>query len=90
MGLGTGTVAAHAQEGQYFRFYEINPEMVRLASTRFTYLAGCRGRYDVVLGDARLSLEREPPQHFDVLVLDAFSGDAIPVHLLTQEASRCT
>ena len=86
VGLGAGTVAAHAQTGQYFRFYEINPEMLRLARTWFTYLGDCRGRYDVILGDARLSLEREPGQNFDVLILDAFSGDAIPVHLLTQEA----
>ena len=86
VGLGAGTVAAHAQSGQYFRFYEINPEMLRLARTRFTYLGDCRGQYDVILGDARLSLERETSQHFDVLILDAFSGDAIPVHLLTQEA----
>ena len=86
VGLGAGTVAAHARTDQYFRFYEINPEMLRLARTRFTYLGDCRGRYDVILGDARLSLERETSQHFDVLVLDAFSGDAIPVHLLTQEA----
>ena len=86
VGLGAGTVAAYAQTGQYFRFYEINPEMLRLAHTRFTYLGDCRGRYDVILGDARLSLERETSQHFDVLVVDAFSGDAIPVHLLTQEA----
>jgi len=86
VGLGAGTVAAYAQAGDYVRMYEINPEVKRLATTRFTYLSNCLGRVEVVLGDARLSLEREPPQEFDLLVLDAFSSDAIPVHLLTREA----
>src|SRR2546422_4110843 len=66
--------------------YEINPEVKRLATSRFTYLSNCLGRVEVVLGDARLSMEREEPQAFDLLVLDAFSSDAIPVHLLTREA----
>ena len=86
IGLGAGTIAAYAQPGDTFRFYEINPEVLRLARQRFTYLADCRGQCDVVLGDARLSLEAEPPQGFRLLVIDAFSGDAIPTHLLTREA----
>ncbi|MEN6405484.1 MAG: fused MFS/spermidine synthase [Thermoguttaceae bacterium] len=86
IGLGVGTVAAYAQPGDAVRFYEINPEVVRMAREHFTYLADCRGTCDVMPGDARLSLEREPPQKFDVLVVDAFSGDAIPTHLLTREA----
>jgi len=86
VGLGTGTVAAYAEVGDYVRMYEINPEVKRLATSSFTYLSNCLGRTEVVLGDARLSLEREPPQEFDLLVLDAFSSDAIPVHLLTREA----
>jgi len=86
VGLGTGTVAAYAEAGDYVRMYEINPEVKRLATSCFTYLSNCLGRVEVVLGDARLSLEREPPQEFDLLVLDAFSSDAIPVHLLTREA----
>ncbi len=86
IGLGIGTVAAYARPGDVFRFYEINPEVPRLAKKHFTYLADCRGTYDIVLGDARLSLESEPPQKFDVLIVDAFSGDAIPTHLLTAEA----
>jgi spermidine synthase len=57
-----------------------------MAKTYFTYLRDCRGRCEVIMGDARLSLERQAPQHFNVLVLDAFSGDAIPTHLLTREA----
>jgi SAM-dependent methyltransferase len=86
VGLGVGTLAAYAQPGDDMRFYEINPEVSRLARSQFSYLAHCRGRVEVVQGDARLSLEREPPQGFDALVLDAFNSDAIPVHLLTAEA----
>jgi hypothetical protein len=86
VGLGTGTMAAFSRAGDYLRFYEINPQVQAVATSWFTYLAKCLGTVGVALGDARLSLEREPPQHFDLLVLDAFSSDAIPVHLLTQEA----
>ncbi len=86
VGLGAGTLAAYPQAGDYLRFYEINPAVERIATSRFTYLANCKGKAEVTLGDARLSLEREPPQNFDLLVLDAFNSDAIPVHLLTQEA----
>jgi hypothetical protein len=90
VGLGTGTLAAYNTEpGHYFRFYEINPEVEDLAWNYFTYLKNAAGKVEVVLGDARLSLEREAEQgsqRFDVLVLDAFSGDAIPTHLLTRES----
>lgn len=86
IGLGVGTLATYAAPGDSVRFYEINPEVKHLAETRFSFLSQCAGRVEVVLGDARLSLEREPPQEFDLLALDAFSGDAIPVHLLTKEA----
>jgi len=92
-GLGIGTLAAFSRPGDYFRFYEINPDVVRLAQgsgAYFTFLRDSPGTVEVVLGDARLSLEREATQgelqKFDLLVLDAFSGDAIPVHLLTREA----
>jgi hypothetical protein len=78
-------MATYARTNDYFRFYELNPEVVRLAQTYFTFLSRCRGKVEVVVGDARLSMEREPPQHFDALVLDAFSGDAVPAHLLTKE-----
>jgi SAM-dependent methyltransferase len=86
VGLGTGTMAAHGRTGDHIHFYEINPEVKQLATSRFTYLKNCRASVDVAIGDARLTMERESPQGFDLLALDAFSSDAIPVHLLTREA----
>ncbi|MGB8536781.1 MAG: fused MFS/spermidine synthase [Acidobacteriaceae bacterium] len=86
IGLGTGTVAAYGNAGDVMRFYEINPPVERLARHWFTFLHDSGAKIDVVLGDARLSLASEPPQNFNVMVVDAFSGDAIPVHLLTREA----
>ena len=86
VGLGTGTMAAFGRPGDYLRFYEINPQVQAVATSWFHYLPKCAGDVEVAPGDARLSLENEPPQHFDLLVLDAFSSDAIPVHLLTREA----
>ncbi|MFM8469606.1 MAG: spermidine synthase, partial [Limisphaerales bacterium] len=89
VGLGTGTTAAFGEKGDYVRIYEINSEVLRLATNRFTFITDTRslgGTVDVIMGDARLSMEREEPQRFDVLALDAFSSDAIPVHLLTKEA----
>ena len=86
IGLGTGTLAAYGRPGDTYRFYEISPLVLRIASTQFSFLKDCQAMVDVVLGDARLSLEREQPQNFDVLAVDAFSGDAIPMHLLTREA----
>jgi spermidine synthase len=86
VGLGTGTMAAFGRAGDYLRFYEINPQVQAVATSWFSYLPQSAATVEVAAGDARLSLEREPPQHFDLLVLDAFSGDAIPVHLLTKEA----
>src|SRR5215469_223689 len=92
VGLGIGTIAAYGRAADFIRFYEINPAVVQLAfDTRyFHFLEKCPAKLEIVLGDARLSLERElgqgSPQDFDLLILDAFSGDAIPVHLLTDEA----
>jgi len=86
IGLGIGTLATYGREGDRFRFYEINPAVVDFAKSYFTFLAKCPAEHTCVVGDARLELEREAPQAFDLLVLDAFSGDAIPVHLLTREA----
>lgn len=85
-GLGTGTLAAYAKQGDYIKFYEINPEVVNIARKYFTYLADTPATSDIALGDARLSMEKEDPQQFDIIVLDAFSSDAVPVHLLTREA----
>ncbi len=86
IGLGAGTLAAYGKTSDYFRFYEINPQVVNIAHTSFSYLRDSAARIDIVLGDARVSLQNEAPQQFDVLAVDAFSGDAIPVHLLTREA----
>jgi hypothetical protein len=90
IGLGAGTLAAYGRPGDRYRFYEINPEVEHLATTTFTYLRNTRADWQIVMGDARLSMEselREGERHpFDVFVLDAFSGDAIPAHLLTREA----
>lgn len=86
VGLGVGTIAAYGQAGDTFCFYEINPEVERLARKYFTYLDDSAATVEVVLGDARLSLEYQELQGYDVLALDAFSSDAVPVHLLTAEA----
>jgi hypothetical protein len=86
VGLGAGTLAAYGQAGDRFRFYEINPLVEPIARNLFTYLRDSQASITVVRGDGRASLSREAPQGFDVLVVDAFSGDAIPLHLLTREA----
>lgn len=87
IGLGAGTLAAYGRPGDVYRFYEINPQVLDVALNHFGFLRQSRARVEVVLGDARLSLDREPSQHYDVLILDAFSSDSIPMHLLTQEAA---
>jgi SAM-dependent methyltransferase len=86
VGLGTGSLAAYGRSGDRLRFYEINPLVEPFARRYFTYLGQSRAATEVVLGDARLSLEAEAPQGYDLLAIDAFSSDAIPVHLLTREA----
>ncbi len=86
IGLGTGTLAAYGRPGDTFRFYDINPLVIDIARTQFRFVPESKAKVEIVLGDARLSLEREPPQNYDVLAVDAFSSDAIPVHLLTREA----
>jgi hypothetical protein len=88
VGLGTGTIAAYGRAGDLYRFYEIDPQVERIARKEFTYLSDSAAKVEVALGDARLTLEREKPQRFDVLAIDAFSSDAIPVHLITREALR--
>jgi len=93
IGLGTGAIASYGRTGDYYRYYEINPQVLRLsmtgpgaASPLFTFLADCKARHDVAMGDGRLSLEREAPENFDVLAVDAFSSESVPVHLLTRQA----
>jgi hypothetical protein len=86
VGLGVGTLAAYGRPGDLYRAYEINPQVVRLAQTEFTFLRDSAATVEIVLGDARLRMESEPPQGLDLLAVDAFSGDAIPTHLLTLEA----
>ena len=89
VGMGAGTVGCYGMPGQVYRFYDINPDIVRLAKKYFTYLDDLEKRgskLEIVIGDARLSLEREASQQFDVMLLDAFAGDSVPVHLLTREA----
>jgi spermidine synthase len=86
IGLGAGTLAAYGQAGDTYRLYEINPAVVSLAQTEFSFIADSPAQVELVIGDARLSLEAEPPQAFDVLAVDAFSGDSIPVHLVTAQA----
>jgi len=92
LGLGIGTIAAYGKPGDLVRYYEINPDVIRIASDQryFSFLSDSPARIEVIPGDGRLSLERELEQHeqndLDVLIIDAFSGDAVPVHLLTLEA----
>ena len=86
VGLGAGTLAAYGREGDVFRFYEINPAVIDAAHKWFYYLGDSKAKIDIVLGDGRLSMQREQPQQYDMLVLDAFTSDSIPVHLLTVEA----
>lgn len=89
VGMGTATAVCYGEKGHTWRFYEINPAVVKMAREHFTYIDDFiqrGGIYEEVIGDGRLALEREESQQFDVLLLDAFSGDSVPVHLLTKEA----
>jgi spermidine synthase len=86
VGLGAGTLAAYGKPGDVFRFYEINPRVEIIAHNVFTYLRESKAKIEIAHGDARLSMEAEPPESYDVIAVDAFSGDAIPVHLITAEA----
>jgi len=94
IGLGAGMMCTYAQTGDYLKFYEINSDVVKIARNPefFSYLSACSATVDMVMGDARISMERElksgKPQNFDVLVIDAFNGDSVPVHLLTREAFK--
>jgi len=86
IGLGTGTLATYGSKGDIYRFYDINPAVIVIANRDFTYLRDSEATIQTPLGDARLNLEREAPHGFDLLAIDAFSSDSIPVHLLTYEA----
>jgi hypothetical protein len=86
VGLGTGTISAYGRAGDYYEFYEINPLVPSITRGQFHFLGDSKAQVDITMGDARLSLERQPPQNFDVLAVDAFSSDSIPVHLLTRQA----
>src|SRR6185295_3033617 len=88
VGLGTGATACHGRPGQRWTFFEIDPTVERLAKDRrfFSLLENCPVRPKIVLGDARISLAKTRPQEFRWIILDAFSSDAIPTHLLTREA----
>ena len=86
LGLGCGTVAAYGRSGDTLRIYEINPQVLGLARTQFSFLRDSAAVVQVALGDGRLSLESEESQQFDILVVDVFSGDSVPVHMLTREA----
>lgn len=91
VGLGSGALACYAREGERWTFYEIDDAVARLArdSGRFTFLQDCRaGRPEIILGDARLRIREAPDRAYSLIVLDAFSSDAVPVHLLTREAFR--
>jgi SAM-dependent methyltransferase len=88
LGLGAGTLAAYGRPGDVYRFYEINPQVIELAQTEFSYLRDSDAKIELVLGDGRLQLEREAPQGYDLLAADAFSSDSVPMHLITQEALR--
>ena len=86
IGLGAGTLASYGRTGDEYHFYEINPAVIRYAEGEFTFLSDSPANKQIHLGDARLTLERQRPMGFDVLLVDAFSGDSVPVHLLTAEA----
>ena len=86
VGLGAGTMAAYGRPGDRMRFYELNPVVQPIAQYLFTYLRDSAAQISFANGDARASLAKEAPQHFDVMVIDAFTGDAIPLHLLTTQA----
>ncbi|MFN7919320.1 MAG: fused MFS/spermidine synthase [Bryobacteraceae bacterium] len=88
IGLGTGTLARYGRPGDLIRFYEINPQVIAIARERFTFVADSMANVEISEGDARLALRDESPANFDILVVDAFSSDSIPAHLLTTECAR--
>jgi spermidine synthase len=88
IGLGAGTMAAYGRQGDEYWFYELDPLVIRLAQTQFSFLSDSEAKIHLVPGDGRLALERDPGRKFNLMAIDAFSGDSIPVHLLSREAFR--
>jgi hypothetical protein len=90
VGLGAGSLSCYSKEGEAWRFFEIDPTVVGIARNpeKFTYLQTCQPRPDIVIGDARLTLAKEAPDSFDLIIVDAFSSDAVPMHLMTAEALK--
>jgi spermidine synthase len=86
VGLGVGTLAAYGRDGQEIDFFELDPDIFDIANTFFTYLKDSRAKINYIFGDARISLKKVPEHRYDLLIVDAFSGDSVPVHLLTVEA----
>ena len=86
IGLGVGSFTGWGKPGDYYRIYELDPDVVKIAREQFWYLSGAQAKIDIVVGDGRLSMERDPPQGFDLISVDAFSSGSIPIHLLTREA----
>ncbi len=86
IGLGVGAFTAWGKAGDYFRIYELDPDVVKIAREQFWYLADAKAKIDVITGDGRLNMERDAPQNFDLVSVDAFSSGSIPIHLLTREA----
>jgi SAM-dependent methyltransferase len=88
LGLGSGSMAPYADAQHRMTFYEIDPDVEAIARKHFSFLSRCGGNCDVVIGDGRLQLEREPDASFDLLLLDVFSSDSVPAHMLSREAIR--
>jgi hypothetical protein len=88
VGLGTGSSACHKQEGESWKFFEIDPTVINISKNpkNFSFISKCQPDIDIAIGDARLTMAKEPDASFDLLIIDAFSSDAIPVHMLTKEA----
>jgi hypothetical protein len=88
VGLGTGSSSCHKQEGEVWKFFEIDPTVIKIAKSpkNFTFVTKCQPDIDIAIGDARLTIAKEPDSSFDLFIIDAFTSDAIPVHMLTKEA----
>jgi hypothetical protein len=86
IGLGAGVLTNYGRKGDYLRVYEINPLVKKIDLEQFTFFTHSQADKEIMMGDARLTLENQPPQNFDLIAVDAFSSDAIPIHLLTREA----